>query len=85
MKQLILATSGFPFGGPGFRPPPPEEENVQDDPKVCFKQALPNTPPIVILKEQGKQTDSVRVKNQKLFRSYQEIHVFPCRLLVLIY
>ena len=37
MVSLILATSGFPFGGPGFRPPPPEEENVQDDPKVCLK------------------------------------------------
>ena len=31
-----MATSGFPFGGPGFRPPPPEDENVQDDPKVMF-------------------------------------------------
>ena len=31
-----MATSGFPFGGPGFRPPPPEDENVQDDPKVIF-------------------------------------------------
>ena len=34
--NLVLSISGFPFGGPGFRPPPPEDENVQDDPKVCF-------------------------------------------------
>ena len=25
---------GFPFPGPGFRPPPPEDDNVKDDPKV---------------------------------------------------
>ena len=34
--NFVLSISGFPFGGPGFRPPPPEDENVQDDPKVCF-------------------------------------------------
>jgi len=34
---LFPRLPGFPFGGPGFRPPPPEEENVQDDPKVTLE------------------------------------------------
>ena len=28
---------GFPFPGPGFRPPPPEDDNVKDDPKVTLE------------------------------------------------
>ena len=35
---LFPRLPGFPFGpGPGFRPPPPEEDNVKDDPKVTLE------------------------------------------------
>ena len=31
---LFPRLPGFPFPGAGFRPPPPEDDNVKDDPKV---------------------------------------------------
>ena len=35
---LFPRLPGFPFSaGPGFRPPPPEDDNVNDDPKVTLE------------------------------------------------
>ena len=35
---MVPRLPGFPFPpGPGFRPPPPEEDNVKDDPKVTLE------------------------------------------------
>ena len=35
---LFPRLPGLPFGGFPPRPPPPEEDNVQDDPKVTLEQ-----------------------------------------------